>query len=122
MWEDEFDANSTWKSDPVAFWARVHDIYPEIAEYALAVLTTPVSNAVAERIFSYVTNIKTKLRNRIQIRMLDALLRIRCSLIMTGGGCCRAFRGTQEMIDLFNNDMYDNNEDLDDDVDLILEI
>ena len=44
----------------------------------------PASNLVVERMFSFITAIKTKPRNKTQIDLLDALVRIRLHL-------CNAF-------------------------------
>lgn len=57
-------------------------IYPfkELSLFALKCLTLPISNAIVERIFSFMAAIKTKQRNKMQIQMLDALLRLRIHL------------------------------------------
>lgn len=70
------------------FWACVLDCrdaggsqkFKELALFALKVLTVPISNAVVERLFSVMSCVKTKLRNRLQLLMLDALLRVRVHL------------------------------------------
>lgn len=73
------------KIDIVHFWncvlllkngAGIYS-YKELALFALKCLTLPISNAVVERIFSFMAAIKTKQRNRIQMQTLDALLRLR---------------------------------------------
>jgi len=51
--------------------------YKEIALFALKCLTLPISNAIIERIFSFMAAIKTKQRNKMQLQILDALLRLR---------------------------------------------
>lgn len=68
----------------------------------MSCLTTPTSNAVVERLFSSVTCVKNKLRNRLSSTMLDAIIRIRVHLQFKGK-CCRNFEGTQHMLDLFNS-------------------
>lgn len=75
-------------TDCVAFWGYVLDYrdaggdYPFklLAEFALKCLTIPVSNAVVERLFSFMAAVKTKQRNRMQLLMLEAILRIRVHL------------------------------------------
>ncbi|CAK8684938.1 unnamed protein product [Clavelina lepadiformis] len=85
--------------------------YKELAHYALACLATPVSNAIVERMFSHVTCVKTKFRNRLKLPMLEAILRVRHCLIMKGE-CCKKFDVTQRMFENFNSRMYDlENED-----------
>jgi len=82
-------------ADPQQFWAGVgkyklsDDSHPflELATYALECLILPVSNASVERVFSNVTAIKTKARNKMKLPMLDALTRIRCYLHFRGI-CC----------------------------------
>ena len=67
--------------DPVQFWSVVKKYkegdrkpYHDLAGYALACLTTPASNADVERIFSHVNAVKTKVRNRMKLKMLEAIL------------------------------------------------
>ena len=48
-------------------------VYPILAQIAL---TLPVSNADAERGFSCINRVKTKLRNRLTLCSLDNLIRI----------------------------------------------
>lgn len=69
-------------------------------------MTTPVSNAVLERIFSHVTAVKTKVRNRMILKMLEAILRIRTTLIMSGK-CCKDLTITENMLNKFNAEMYE---------------
>ena len=80
--------------------------FKDLAEYALTCLVTPVSNAVVERVFSQVTAMKTKVRNRLGLRMLDAVIRIRAHL-HARSECCKDFMPNARMLQLFNNaDMY----------------
>ena len=64
-----------------------------------------MSNAVVERMFSHISCIKTKFRNRLSMVMLDAILRVRNDLIMKGG-CCKEFKVTDKMLSFFSSDMY----------------
>jgi hypothetical protein len=50
--------------------------FPNISKLACIFLTTPLSNAVVERIFSQQNLIKTRIRNRIQPSTLQMLLMI----------------------------------------------
>lgn len=59
--------------------------HEELAGYGLSCLTIPVSNAVVERIFSHVTAVKTKVRNRMNLKLLESVLKIHTTLIMSGG-------------------------------------
>ena len=104
--------------DTVAFWAVIAKYetmnshpFKDLAEYALACLSTPVSNAVVERVFSQVTAVKTKTRNRMTSSTLSAIVRIRAHLHFRGI-CCRQFVPTQDMLRRFNTaDMYGRGED-----------
>ncbi len=79
--EEESVSNGKIPKDAVSFWAGVLQYnnstgnrpFKELGEYAMACLTIPTSNAVVERIFSSVTCVKTKLRNRLSSTILDAI-------------------------------------------------
>ena len=92
--------------------------FNELASYALSCFTTPTSNAVVERIFSYVTAVKTKPRNKMSPVMLEAIVRIKTNLHFDNK-CWKDFRVIPRMLELFNSSMYATegiNEDDDDDV------
>ena len=75
------------------FWVRVSQnaSFTELATYPLDCLTTPISNAVVERILSMMSSIKTKSRNRIELKLLDAIVRIRFELLLEAGMWKRLF-------------------------------
>ena len=57
------------------FWGKVpSDKYPNLAAFAKAMLTTPVSNADCERAFSQVNLIKTNQQNRFSMEGVASLL------------------------------------------------
>ena len=72
----------------IKFWGDVWDLKTadgrrvcgEIARFVLSVLTFPTSNAVVERLFSVLALVKSKIRNRMGLQMLDAILRVRTHL------------------------------------------
>ena len=107
-WKDEATFSNGIPQGAVDFWSAIlmyknnmgEQSFKDYASYALACLTTRTSNAIVERIFSYVTNIKTKQRNRMSIEMLEAILRIRTNLHF-GEECCRDFEVTDKMVSLF---------------------
>lgn len=81
--------------------------FKELAIYALTCLTNPISNAVVERTFSQVTAVKTNLRNRMSVNLLNALVRIRSKLHFESK-CCRDMIVTKRMLELFNTkQMYE---------------
>jgi hypothetical protein len=110
-WREEDSFSEGLPKDAVGFWSKVLNYargdgvkpYEDLAQYALAALSVPVSNAVVERIFSHVTIVKTKYRNKMQIKMLDSILRVRLSI---SSGCCKNFLPTKSMIKKFNSAMY----------------
>ena len=57
-----------------------------------------------ERVFSRVACIKTKLRNRLSLKMLDAIVRIRTYLLLNDQ-CCKDFVVTREMLGRFNSEI-----------------
>jgi hypothetical protein len=90
QWKNMTNVKFTLKSDCKAeeLWVFLYNykdvgdnyIFRDIASFALMVLSLPVSNAVVERVFSAMNINKTKLRNKINMAMLDSLLRIRIHL------------------------------------------
>ena len=70
-WSEEDVFQEKVPEGAVDFWVGVYDFkdctgiyaYRQLAAYALACLSTPVSNAFVERVFSYVNAIKTERRN-----------------------------------------------------------
>ena len=131
-WASEEIFSEGIPDDSVKFWSRVLDHkdllgnrpFAALANYALACLTTPTSNAVVERIFSYVTCVKTKPRNRMSSRMLEAIVQIRTNLHFKNK-CCKDFVATESMVKLFNaNNMYrkrndDENEEADEELNFL---
>jgi hypothetical protein len=81
------------------FWIGVlqHKAFKELATFALTCLITPVSNAVVERIFSLVFSVKMKARNRMQLNLLDAIVRVRAELLLSNK-CCKDFIASPEML------------------------
>ena len=113
-WHEESIYDGKVPNDTITFWAGILRLqnmlgknpFKELATYALASLTNPVSNAVVERISSQVIAIKMKLRNRMSVELLNALVRIRSKLHFEGK-CCRDIIVTTQMLELFNSEqMY----------------
>jgi sialic acid synthase SpsE len=75
----------------------------ELATFTLTCQTTPVSNAVVERIFSLVSFIKMKARKRMQLNLLDAIVRVRAELLLSNK-CCKDFIASPEMLQNFTSD------------------
>ncbi|KAK3918936.1 Zinc finger protein 862 [Frankliniella fusca] len=97
------------------FWGRVWQLkdaegeqpYRKLAEYVLTIISLPLSNAVVERIFSIMGVVKTKLRNRMSLKMLAAILLVRAHL-GSRDVCCKSFEPSPAMIERFTSaTMYD---------------
>ena len=91
--------------DTEQFWFGVlqHKAFKELATFALTCLITAVSNDVVERIFSLVTSIKTKARNRMQLNLLDAIVRVRAEVLLSNR-YCKDFIASPEMLKNFTSD------------------
>ena len=115
-WKEEAPFNGTVLDEAVQFWCGISQFrntlnqnpFQDVAKYALACLTNPVSNAVVEHTFSEVATIKTKTRNRMGLGLLSALVRIRNEFHVSGG-CCHDLTVTKRMLEMFNSkQMYNN--------------
>ncbi|KAK3885377.1 hypothetical protein Pcinc_010410 [Petrolisthes cinctipes] len=112
QWKKEFDGGEI-PNDSVKFWVAVKQYenaagvkcFSELAQMVLNAHAIPLSNAFVERIFSHVTNIKSKVRNRLSLETMEAVLRIR-SKLAGEKICCNKFKVTDKMLSLFNNSMY----------------
>ncbi|KAK3928231.1 Phenylalanine--tRNA ligase alpha subunit, partial [Frankliniella fusca] len=96
--------------DIVKFWAAAGAkksgggdlVFNELAGFILSCLTLPLSNAVVERLFSVLAVVKTKLRNRMGLEMINSILRIR-TFLHAKGLCCVDFHPTPSMIANFTS-------------------
>lgn len=110
-WEKEF--NCKIPTESVEFWSTVlkyknalgEHCFKEFAQVVLNILSLPISNAFVERVFSFVTNAKSKQRNKLSVSTLESILHIK-SHLMLNNKCCKDFIVTAEMRKLFNSDMY----------------
>ncbi|KAH9363435.1 hypothetical protein HPB48_006029 [Haemaphysalis longicornis] len=93
------------KNDIASFWVEVlhftdasgERCFKELAEFALSLLSLPLSNADVERVFSHMNLVKSRLRNRMRNEMLSAILHVRYGLRFRGV-CCRDFEPTSKMM------------------------
>lgn len=95
------------------FWVEVNEIkdaggnkrFGNISKLVLGLLSLPFSNAAVERAFSIVNIVKNKLRNKMSIAMVEAIMHIRCTLNVE----CYRFKPTVAMLKLFNSEnVYSN--------------
>ncbi|CAL9702146.1 unnamed protein product [Knipowitschia caucasica] len=88
---------SRWNetNNTVGFWSEIWkfrdaaDINPfqELAMAAVSVLSLPHSNAEVERVFSQMSVVKSKLRNRMSLQTLNSILYVRYGLKLCGEAC-----------------------------------
>ncbi|CAL1672657.1 unnamed protein product [Lasius platythorax] len=74
--------------------------FENISKLVLGLLSLPFSNATVERAFSIVNIIKDKLRNKMSIAMVEAILHVRCTLDIE---CCK-FKPTMSMLKRLNSE------------------
>ena len=99
--------------DTEGFWINIahykdasgENDFEELGMFILSLLALPFSNASVERTFSQMNILKSKLRNKMQQPMLEALLHIR-SFMERSNICCNEFVPTKTMLNKFNNDIY----------------
>ena len=76
-----------------------HFYFKKLSNFALQMLSLPVSNADAERLFSKLHLIKTDIRNRLSIKTVKSLIYI--SEAVKEQEACYLFEPTAEMINYF---------------------
>lgn len=94
--------NSAWPKIYSYQDAAGNQPFKELAEMVLNMLCVPTSNACVERVFSVMNTTKTKIRNKIQYELLEALLRINTHF-KTTSICCDKYNPSPEMLKLFNS-------------------
>lgn len=108
--------NKSWQNTTrcIDFWAEVkrdtdaggNKRFPNISKLALSLLSAPISNAAVERAFSLYSVVKTKLRNRLSLPMIQSIMTVRYNINIFHKSCVN-FTPTKAMLDKFNNNMYD---------------
>jgi hypothetical protein len=73
------------------------NIFAELTYTAISMLTLPHSNAEIERLFSQMNVVKNKLRNRLKLPMLNAILTIRSGL-KRFNKCCHNYPLSNDLI------------------------
>jgi hypothetical protein len=118
------DSTVVHKVEAIDFWHKVFNMkqrdgegkYPNLSKLIQHVLVLPFGTASVERDFSIVNIVKSKLRNKISLITLDALLRVRENIPDNFA----EFVPTQKMYNMFNSNIYvqelkeirENNHDL----------
>ncbi|KAK3915235.1 Rhodanese-like domain-containing protein 7 [Frankliniella fusca] len=83
--------------------------FPQLTKLAQCGLILPHSNADAERVFSVVTDVKCKKRNRMGNHLLNAICATRTSFQSKGVNCV-SFKVTEKHLSKHNANMYNVNE------------
>jgi 3'-phosphoadenosine 5'-phosphosulfate sulfotransferase len=87
-------------------------MFRELALFAFKMLSVPSSNAVVERSFSVMNIIKSKLRNKMLLELLNAIMTIKFHFYVNNI-CCKDFQPTQDMISRFTSKKYESEQDHD---------
>jgi len=100
------------------FWIylKSHEqLFTNLSEFILTILSLPQSNCACERLFSKVNLIKTKLRNKLMTDTLNVLIN---SSECIKPYSCYKFKPSKEMLNSMTSNMYDfiNNTIDDDDI------
>lgn len=104
---DEIERETFLKLSVEGFWSRLAHIkdfndeleYAHLVKLARLCLILPHSNAETERVFSVVTDVKTKKRNKISSDALNAVSVIRFS----SDNCCQQFQVTNDHLKLMTS-------------------
>eukprot|EP00794_Sanderia_malayensis_P014780 gene14780-16316_t len=76
---DDEILDGDWKEAKIeSFWKSVSEMesYEALGNFMLQITALPQSTAVVERTFSKINNNKTKLRNRLAVRTIEALIKV----------------------------------------------
>ena len=84
-------------------------MFPQLSKLASVVMVLPHANADAERVFSIVTDVRSKKRNRLGRETLNAICVSRVSFRSKGINC-ESFEVTQQHLRKHNNSMYARNQ------------
>ncbi|KAK8768032.1 hypothetical protein V5799_021696 [Amblyomma americanum] len=113
LWSEEAVFDGELPEDSATFWVGIFKYenskrvkpYKELALYALACLSYPMSNAVVERVFSEFTCVKTEYKNKMSLETLNAIVRIRTTLA-SRKMCCLKSIVTDDMLSRYRSDIY----------------
>lgn len=106
---------SAQQNCPVKFWEEVLtddestdssiSRFSNILKFALAALSLPFSNASVERAFSVMGLVETKLRDRLFLKTVDAVMLVHLMLLWRNENCV-TFTPMDSMLEKFNLSMY----------------
>jgi hypothetical protein len=111
---NDLPALDSGRRDVVTFWGEVSKMtdtsnearFPTISLLAKSFLAFPHSNADVERIFSQISLIKTKRRNKLKTNTMNAILVAKQGLPL--GNSCKVFEPDRSMYQRMNTTMYNS--------------
>lgn len=103
------DKNVSAKDEIEKFWWKISKIknfngeivFPVLSNLAIHILSLPHANADAERIFSIITDVRTKKRNKLSNEVINSICIIRSSLNCSEETCI-SFKCTDNHFKNFN--------------------
>jgi len=106
-------ANIVEKSNTVHFWCEIFNYtdasglnpFAELSSLARRLLVLPWSNVEIERLFSQMNIVKTKLRNRIGLKLLDSILTVRAEL-KRSEVCCSEYQLPSKVLKQIETSFY----------------
>lgn len=88
-------------------------MFPTVTNFVFKIMTLPHSSANVERIFSIVSLLKTKQRNRLNTKTIEGLLHSK--RLVNSCGDCFNFKVDGDMRRLFNSKIYEKESDYESD-------
>lgn len=108
------------------YWGNLSEVkngsgqltFPTLSAFMKGLLSLPHSNADTERVFSAVNLIKTKTRNKLKCRSLEALLSAKEGIKYGSGIDCTRFNPSNDFLSrMTSTNLYCDHSELDDDID-----
>ncbi|KAK3923981.1 Putative AC transposase [Frankliniella fusca] len=100
--------------EPEDFWQNIAEmknykeefVFPNLVKLARVTLALPHANADAEMVFSHVTDVKSKKRNRMGNELLDSICVTRMAMRQRDEACYQ-YKITPDHLSKHNQKMYD---------------
>lgn len=100
-WENIQNTNNLWAEVYGYKDSNGENAYHELAILAISFLVLPNSNAEGERLFSQMNLIKSKLRYKMRLPMLNAILSVRSGM-RREGRCCDTYEINKNVLKKLN--------------------
>uniref|UniRef100_A0A803JEL1 BED-type domain-containing protein n=1 Tax=Xenopus tropicalis TaxID=8364 RepID=A0A803JEL1_XENTR len=82
------DIDTLRSDEPLDYWVRRLDLWPELSQFAINLLSCPASSVLSERTFSAAGGIVTEKRNRLGHKSVDYLTFIKMNEAWISEGYC----------------------------------